>query len=279
MIAVGPDLSQVALLLVIGGVAGVLGGLLGIGGGLVMIPAMLLVLGNEAYGPNSFHLYKLAALAAAVILSIPAIRQHVRAGAIVGPMLKGIMPMGVLGVVLGVGVSCLFANGHTETLRRCFGAFMLVAVGGNLWQAARRRHALEFVVGGKSPVVRRWVRIGVIVGLPSGLIGGLLGVGGGVWAVPAQVHLLGVRLPNAIANSACMIIAIAVGGAITQSIAITDMRDVAVWQGFWLAIWLAPGAILGGWVGASLTHRLPVPLLRNVFYVLLVVTGVKLLVF
>lgn len=279
MLAVGPDVSQIAALLLIGGVAGVLGGLLGIGGGLVMIPAMILVLGTDAYGQNSFHLYKLAALAAAVVLSIPAVRQHVRAGAMVGRMLIGIIPMGLLGIVLGVVISRFFADEYTVWLRRVFGAFMLLAVGGNLWQTWRRRHMPQFVVGAKSPVAGRWARIGVLVGLPSGVIGGLLGVGGGVWAVPAQVYGLGVRLPNAIANSAGMIIALAAGGAAVLSVAIADMQGISASQGLWLALWLAPGALVGGWFGAKLTHRLPVPILRNAFYVLLAVTGVRLLLF
>jgi len=119
------------------------------------------------------------------------------------------------------------------------------------------------------------------VGLPAGLIAGLLGVGGGVWAVPAQNYLLGVRLPNAIANSACMIVALAAGASVVQGLAITDLQDprASVWRGFWLAVWLAPGAMVGGRFGAKLTHRLPVHWIRNVFYVLLAITGLRLMLF
>ncbi len=275
-----PEVPQLAALLLIGGGAGVLGGLLGIGGGLVMIPAMVLVFGDRLYGDNSFHLFKLAALATAVVLSIPAVRQHARADAIVPRMLTGIIPLGLVGVVLGVGLARLFADEYTEILRRAFGAFMLLAVGANIWQR-RGRGAAETHRRDTCPSPTRWAHIGGLVGLPAGLIAGLLGVGGGVWAVPAQNYLLGVRLPNAIANSACMIIGLALGATVVQSLAIADLQDpqAPVWQGFWLAVWLAPGAMIGGAVGAKLTHRLPVRWIRNVFYALLLLTGLRLMLF
>ncbi|MFQ5805300.1 MAG: sulfite exporter TauE/SafE family protein [Phycisphaerae bacterium] len=278
-----PDVSQLITLLVIGGGAGVLGGLLGIGGGLVMIPAMVLLFddfGDQVYGRNSLHLYKLAALATAAVLSIPAVRQHARAGAIVPAMLKGMIPFGLVGVVLGVGLGRLFADEYTAILRRAFGVFMLLSVVANVWQRRGRRRA-DSHGRDSCPSPNRWGRIGAVVGLPAGVIAGLLGVGGGIWAVPAQNYLLGVRLPNAIANSAGMIVGLAAGATVVQSLAIAHLHDaqVPVWQGFWLAVWLAPGAIIGGWFGAKLTHRLPAEWLRNVFHVLLILTGLRLIFF
>jgi uncharacterized membrane protein YfcA len=277
--AASPDLLHMAVLLLIGAAAGLLGGLLGIGGGLVMIPAMVLLLGDSVYGENSFHLYKLAALSTAVVLSIPAVRQHARARAIVQRMLWGIIPLGLVGVVVGVGLARVFADEYTEILRRTFGVFMLLAVGANIWRRWRGDGGAEHC--DRCPLPTRRLRIGTIVGLPAGIIAGLLGVGGGVWAVPAQNYALGVRLPNAIANSACMIIGLAAGATVMQSLAIASLRDpqTPVHQAFWLALWLAPGAIVGGSIGGRLTHTLPVDWIRTVFYGLLVVTGVRLAVF
>jgi len=278
-LAASPDALQLGALLLIGVGAGVLGGLLGIGGGLVMIPAMVLVFGDRVYGENSFHLFKLAALSTAVVLSIPAVRQHVLARAIVPAFVKAIIPFGLLGAIAGVGLGRLFADEHTVILRRTFGAFMLLAVAGNVWQRRRRARSPEAIGPRSCPSPSRWGRIGAIVGLPAGIVSGLLGVGGGVWAVPSQHFGLGVRLPSAIANSACMIVALAAGAAGLQSVAIANLHDtqLPVWQGLWLALWLSPGAVIGGSIGGRLTHTLPVDLLRNVFYALLVVTGLRLM--
>jgi uncharacterized membrane protein YfcA len=78
-----------------------------------------------------------------------------------------------------------------------------------------------------------------------------------------------------------MIVGLAAGASVATSLAIAHLRDpqLPVWQGFWLAMWLAPGAMIGGQFGAQLTHRLPVHWIRNAFYVLLVITGLRLMLF
>ena len=270
------DPTHLIELLGIGLIAGGTGGLFGIGGGLVMIPSMILILGDR-YGPGSFHLYKLAALATAIVLSLPAIRQHIRVHAVVGSMLKGIVPLGIGGVLGGVAIASLFADEDTHVLARLFGAMMIIVVLATLWQQIRREQSNVT----DTPLERTpgWLLSGVVVGMPSGLASGLLGIGGGVWAVPVQHYGLGLRLPNAIANSSCMIAGLAAAASVIQSVSISQMPDLNVMDGWWLALWLAPGALIGGWLGARFTHRLPVGILRNAFQVLLLVAGARLLFF
>lgn len=272
-----PLLIEIALLPVIGLVAGVLGGMLGIGGGLVIIPALLLALGRTAYGPGSLHLYKLAALLTAVVLSIPAARQHLRAGAVVPRMLPSIEVFGVAGVLVGVWSAAQLAGDLTRVLQRIFGAAMVLFVGAQLWVGRSMRTDGTARVA-SCPTAARWGRIGMIVGLPAGFVSGLLGIGGGVWAVPAQNLWLGVRLRSAIANSTCMIVGVAIASAGAQAVAIARMGDARLdWlEAVRLAAWLSPGALLGGLVGGRLTHRLPVEAVRRVFFAVLVITGVRL---
>lgn len=268
---------HLAALLAIGLSAGLLGGLLGIGGGLVMIPAMLIFLG-DLYGPGSFHVFKLAAIATAVVVSLPAATRHHRARAIVYPVLRGVLPLALAGVVIGVVVAARFAGEHTHALRRLFGAFIECLVVWNLYQARRIRHADATLVS-SCPCADRHAVFGLVVGLPAGLIAGLLGIGGGAWAVPAQRMFLGVRLRNAIANSSCMIVVVAGAAAAAQTLAVARMPELHPAAGWWLALWLAPGALAGGWCGAGLTHRIPTRRLRQAFYLLLAVTGIRLMFF
>lgn len=262
----------------IGLVAGILGGLLGIGGGLVIIPALLLVLGDARYGPGSLHVYKLAALATAIVLSIPAARQHFRAGAVVRRFLPPLEAFAVLGVIAGVVAASQLSGERTRVLKQIFGATMLLFVVFQIWLEVRRTRASA--LGALScPAPSRWGLIGSVVGFPAGVLSGLLGIGGGVWAVPAQNFLFGVRLNSAVANSTCMIVGVAVTAAIAQSAAIRAMHDPQLqWSEGWrLALLLAPGALLGGGLGGYLTHRLPVGRVRTIFYAVLAVTGVRLL--
>lgn len=92
-----------------------------------------------------------------------------------------------------------------------------------------------------------------------------------------QHFSFGIRLKNAIANSSVMIVAVAAAAAAAQSIAVSRMPDLAVADGWILAALLAPGALLGGGIGAALTHRIDTHRLRQAFHLLLTVTGLRLL--
>lgn len=265
------SLPQIVELFALGLLAGLLGGLLGIGGGLVMIPAMLLLLG-ERYGPNSLHVYKLAAIATTVALSIAAVRRHMRARAVHWAMVRAMMIAGVAGVVIGVAASLLFTHGQTHVLRRIFGAFMLVVVLANTLLTPARIGTLAQ----SCPLSPRWRRLGALVGAPAGIMAGLLGIGGGVWAVPAQHVFFGVRLQVAIANSAATIIGVAAAAAVCQTLAVSRISGLDPRSGWFLALFLAPGAIAGAFLGATLTHRLPLKWLRHFFHALLAVTGLQL---
>lgn len=268
------SVAQFLELALIGVAAGLLGGLLGIGGGLVMIPGMLLILG-EPYGPGSLHLYKLASLLTSVVLSIPATRAHIRAGAMAPALLRPLLPAAVGGAVLGLLLASFFAGEQTRVIRRVFGAFMILTAGWDLY-IGRRARAAETRTA-TCPTPRRRFVVGGVAGLPAGLIAGFLGVGGGVWAVPAQHLVLGIRLPNAIANSAAMIVVVAAVSAVGMCLVVQSMPDLSLSDGLLLSAWFAPGAILGGALGAWLTHRMPVRWLRRAFNVLLAVAGVRLL--
>lgn len=271
------DLADELILLTVGMIAGLLGGLLGIGGGVVMIPAMVIFLGNR-YGPNSFHVFKLAAISTSLVLSLPAVIRHLRARAVVLPALPGLLPLAVVGVIIGVLLAGTFVGQHAAILRRMFGGFLELVVLSNLYQEWRSAHGDPYIYDA-CPVATRRTVWGLVVALPAGFIAGMLGIGGGVWAVPAQRQLLGVQIRSAIANSAFMIICISIATSIALTIQIGRMPDAATTpgQGWWLALWLAPGAAIGGWFGGGLTHKLPVRWLRYGFLALLAITGWRLM--
>ncbi len=253
----------------IGIFAGLLGGLLGIGGSIVMIPAL-----TEAFGPQQ-HLYQAAAMIVNFFVVVPAAIQHMRAKAVMGAVVARMVPLAVVCVVIGVSTSELpvFRDGGQGYLMLLFAAFLLYAG----FQNTRRVFNPKFgEVETVDPKARPW-KIGLEAGVPTGFVAGLLGVGGGIVAVPVQNRLLGIPLRNSIANSATTIIALSVVGAIGKNYALAvDHPEYTVLQSLELAAVLIPTAIVGSLIGSHLTHALPVRIVRGILVLLLLAAAIRM---
>ncbi|MBP2472969.1 putative membrane protein YfcA [Crossiella equi] len=106
------------------------------------------------------------------------------------------------------------------------------------------------------------------IGLTSGLLSGLFGVGGGVLIVPALVLLAGFGQKLAHGTSLAAVVPISVTGAAGYALA-----GQVNWP---VAGLLAAGAMAGAVVGTWLLHVLPVRWLRYGFAALLLLTAVRL---
>ena len=261
-------------LVIIGLLTGVVGGMLGVGGSIVLIPAM-----TEVLGPNQ-HLFQATAMIVNFFVVVPAVYQHARAKAINGATVARIVPIAVLAVVVGVGLSELpvFSGEGEVYLRAIFGGFVLLVAAIDLWRLLRGRgNANEpsgSVANGQVSVVP-W-RLAAMVAVPTGLIAGLLGVGGGILAVPLQHRILRLPMRVAIANSATIIVATRFVGAIAKNYAYaveTGRLDTALT----LASVLIPTAIVGSLIGSRMTHHMPLRVIKSAFFVLLIVAGARLI--
>ncbi|HEU5223262.1 MAG TPA: sulfite exporter TauE/SafE family protein [Candidatus Lumbricidophila sp.] len=108
-----------------------------------------------------------------------------------------------------------------------------------------------------------------LVGLLGGLLSGLLGVGGGSVMVPLLVLLVGLDQRRASATSLAAIVPAAIAGAIGY--ASNGQIDVLV------ALLVAAGGIVGGWLGSHLLRRLPLGWLRWLFIALLLLVAARML--
>ncbi|MEE9294357.1 MAG: sulfite exporter TauE/SafE family protein [Phycisphaerae bacterium] len=251
--------------------AGLCGGLLGIGGSIVVIPAM-----TELMGPKQ-HLYQATALIVSFFVAVPALVQHVRAKALQRRLLVALAPAAVLGSVAGVSCSelSLFRGERSVYLTGMFGLFLFYVAGREMWRMlAGPRIAIRGL--SCSGEHSRW-GAAMLVGASTGVVSGLLGVGGGVVAVPLQRRFLGVGVRSAIANSAAMIVLLSIVGGTAKHIALAVNHPEYAWHApAELALFLIPTAVVGAWVGGRLTHVLPLRLVRAAFMVLLVVAGFRM---
>ena len=264
---------ELVWMLLIGLGGGLAGGLLGIGGSMVMIPLMTLL-----FGPRQ-HLHQAAAMIVNFFVGTPAVFQHLRARAVMGDVVKQMVPAAVICVVFGVLASEIpvFRGEGQAYLTGVFGLFLLGVVADDIRRELtfRSEGALPEQTDGE-PRARRgaW-----IVGVPAGFLGGLLGVGGGFVAVPLQRRLLGLPLRNAIANSAATIMALSVIGAGFKNYALATEHGYQLWDSLRLALMLIPGAVLGSLIGSRLTHVLPVRIVHRVFTIFLLIAAGRMVLY
>jgi uncharacterized membrane protein YfcA len=114
--------------------------------------------------------------------------------------------------------------------------------------------------------------IAAFIGLVGGISSGLFGVGGGVVMVPAMLFFTALAIRDtqqAVGTSLLIIIPTAIIGA---------LRHKTLGNINWPVAWmLVPGAILGGWIGATLTREISSDNLKRLFGGFIILVGCRLL--
>lgn len=286
------DIIIVIQVVTIGLLAGTLGGMLGVGGSTIIIPGLTLVLGYNQ------HLYQATAMIANVAVAIPAAMRHRRAGTMMPAVLMWMLPVAVVFVIVGVWASNLDVFSGREGgkwLGRVLAAFLVYVIAVNLRRLFRPHERGGATAGSDRSSLSRdgdtdtqslpankgsvGLRIrSVWVGTVMGSVAGLLGIGGGAIAVPLQQVVLRLPLRACIANSSAVICVSALLGSIYKNASL-HQHGYHWYHSLSLALMLAPSCWIGGYLGAGLTHRLPVRQVRIVFICLMVVAAIKMAAF
>lgn len=184
-------------LVAIGLVAGYVSGLFGVGGGLLIVPALVALL--------HFDVRKAAgtSLAAIVPMSMVGVLSYVAHGAV--DWLAALLL--VIGSIVGAQIGSLLLNRIPRRLLRWgFIVFVVVVI-----------VSLFFVVPVRDAQIHvtPWAIVGVIVlGLFTGILSGLLGIGGGAVVVPILILLFGSSDLVAKGTSLAMMVPTAISGTI-----------------------------------------------------------------
>jgi uncharacterized membrane protein YfcA len=270
-----PPLDQASVVALIGLVAGLLGGLAGIGGSLFMLPALHIAFGPMLFGepagrPEIHHAYMAAAMVVNVAVSLPAALAHHRAQAVRIPFLPMLLPASTLGILLGVTVSNQFRG---DVLRIVLAVFLMAYCIWNLRLIARPRRR-KFSGEGR---IERGGRVRLAMcGGATGIVGGLLGLGGGFLLVPLLQIVCNMRLKNAIATSSAVLSVTAAVGAILKLVTLPEHGE-RISSALGLALLMGPTAVLGAIAGARLLHKIPVTTVRVIITTLIFAAATKLL--
>lgn len=277
------NLSVNALVIVaLGGVVGLLSGMFGVGGGFLTTPLLIF------YGiPPTVA----AASAASQVTgaSVSGVMSHMERGTVDFRMGGVLIAGGVVGAGLGVLIFRLLQYiGQIDTVIGILYVLMLGGIGGLMAKesiqsliaiktgkrtAARQRRHHPLVAA--LPMRWRFYRSGLyisplaplLLGMATGILTMLLGVGGGFILVPAMLYLLGMSTQSVVGTSLFQILFVTM--ATTMMHAMTTKAVDLV-----LALLLLIGSVVGAQVGTRISMSIRPEYLRVLLaFIVLLVAG------
>lgn len=258
---------DIIICLLIGAAAGLTSGLMGVGGGIIMIPLMTAFLGltqHKAHG-TSLAVIVFTAIASALtyLLKVNGETASSQTISIATYVLLAVEL--AAGSIVGARVGALVMNRiPARELRMIFGIFifcvglrlLLVPLPAYKTVDPAMIHNLAGIIGV------------VIIGLITGILSGMLGVGGGIVMVPAMVLIL--QLPQSYAQgiSLLVIVPTAIMGAYTHL-----HKGNVVTR---IVPWIAALSVFTGILGSMLALGPLKSVLTQVFAIFLLVVSVQL---
>jgi len=254
--------TKIALIGLAGGLGG---GLFGIGGGLVIIPGLTMISGG------SIKTFQVAALPVGVCVAGSSAVKNLRAKMINWRWIRWALPATILGSWIG---SMLAGSLDARILEVLFGCFLTATAlreSWALWWGKEQDGKATPLRAAPVPV------LALILGTLMGALSALLGIGGGILAVPWLRMLGGLPLRSTVATSSILVLLTSTFATLARIIPILRSEGFAgLHDEARLMICLLPGEVIGGYLGAVLMYRLQVRKLAAGFIVLLIVFAARL---
>lgn len=254
---------------------GFVSGLIGVGGGVLIVPLLYFFYAHPAWsgvglGPDLQAVVSHAtSLFVIVPTAIVGTWTYHRAGAVAW---RVALPIALFSILAALATTQLTPRVPGDALKLLFGVFLLVSG----LQLLRPRRMAEREVGRP----RLWV--GALAGVAVGMVSALLGVGGGIVAIPILVYGVGLGLEKVAATSLAIIVftaAAAVVGYAAVGPGPGAMPVGSVGYIHYLAgLPILVGAMVSVGAGARMNQRLETRSLRLLFGLAFILLGLRLAV-
>jgi hypothetical protein len=251
---------------------GFLSGLVGIGGGVLIVPFLYFFYGHPDWAGVSLAAPLVAPVSAATSLFV------IMPTALVGTVTFGraglvewraAAPMGVAAAVAAMGGARIALLLPPNAVRLAFGVF-LVFTGAQL-------------LANRSSGATLPQRLGPGATLPAGaavgLLSALLGVGGGVVAIPLLIHLIRLDVRRVAATSLAVVMLAATAGALTYGWTGADAVGLPAGSIGYVHVTAGLPILVGSVVavrwGTRLNRRIGTSVLRRAFALLFIALGLR----
>jgi uncharacterized membrane protein YfcA len=253
--------------LALGAFIGFFAGLLGIGGGGIMVPILTTVFVMQGFSlEHVVHIALATAMAAIIITSLSSLKAHHAHNAVIWRIVRQITPSILIGTF---GATFLASQVSTKFLALFFASFMAyISIQMALNIKPKPSRELPNIIGMS------------IAGSVIGGISALVAIGGGSLSVPFMVWC-NIKIQNAIGTSAAIGLPISIAGTMGYLINgwnVENMPEYTIGYIYLPAVVLiSMMSYMTAPIGAKLAHSLPVPTLKKIFAVLLMLLCVKML--
>jgi len=234
-------------LLLVGFLGGIPSGLLGLGGGILFIPLMVYIAKlkmKEIAGVSS--------MAVAIVATVGSIRYGSK-GYGLEPFIPHLIIGGILGALAGNQINKKLNN---KSLKKIFSIVLFIT-------AIRMNYIVDV-----SDVSNDNMYIYIMVGFGSGILAGLLGLGGGVVRVPALLILAGI--PSLVAQGASLIASVPT--AIAAAYPKIKGQPEKIRQG----LLVGSGGVMGVLIGSEIAFSLGDSSLKTIFSYFLFLVAIKM---
>lgn len=246
--------------------AGMLGSVAGLGGGMIILP--LLEIGLHYDMPTAMG----TSLFAIIFTSVSSLQAHAKAKNVDWRMGIWIGISGIIGVMLGSWVFKAFLVDHVRIVVFFLGLWFWFLTFRMARQVYKARKAAKNAPAAAEEAVPHYSRPTLIVlGLITGMLAGILGIGGGAIMTSVMVALMGISPAISVGTSFAAMLPLSLCGGIVKLIqGFVDLK-----AGFLLGIGTAVGAQLG-----VLLLRFLSPLtIKTIFVLLFAILGGKYIFF
>lgn len=263
------------MLFAVGLLVGFTAGLIGIGGGVLIVPFLYFLYGHPGLTgfdlPASMEVAVAHATSLFVILptAISGSISYTKAGLVVWRVALPVAAASIVGAVIGARLAISLPS---EALKFGFGVFLVVSGTQMLF---KRKDNTDRQVS--TNVIKT-----TITGLLVGILSGMMGVGGGVLALPLLMYLLHVDLKRAASTSLAIVGFAAFAGVITYGISgagVAGRPPMSIGYVHAAAgIPILLGSLLSVHAGTLANRKANVKALRYLFAAVFILLGVNYIV-
>lgn len=262
-------ITYVLILLFIGILVGFLAGLLGVGGGFIMGPVQFWLLSSLGLDPNlAIRMAFATSLAAIIPTALSGSAGHYSMGAV---ELKTALIIGFPSFIAAFFGAIITSQAPADVLSPVFGLVIITLA---LW-----------FLGSQNPSNTRNSRnsnlILVIIGLGTGFLSGMLGIGGGTILIPFLVMIIGCNIHKAVGTSVTVVIFTALGGILSYILSGLNVIGLPPYSLGYINILnliiLISASVPTAQIGVRISQKLPSKELKYIYIILMIYIGLRMI--